>query len=85
VQHCEVVDVEPEADRSVVRIADGGEQVADLVIRADGVRSVVKRAIFGKDDESNLFIMKKRINNVIVEYAFYYFIFLWTRFPVLRK
>jgi 2-polyprenyl-6-methoxyphenol hydroxylase-like FAD-dependent oxidoreductase len=53
VQHREVVNVELEADRSVVRFADGGEQVADLVIGADGVRSIVKRAIFGEEDEKS--------------------------------
>lgn len=51
VQHREVVDVGLEADRSVVRFADGGKQTTDLVIGADGVRSVVKQAIFGEKDE----------------------------------
>jgi 2-polyprenyl-6-methoxyphenol hydroxylase-like FAD-dependent oxidoreductase len=50
VQHRKVVDVELEADRSVVRFADGGKQAADLVIGADGVRSVIKRAMFGEKD-----------------------------------
>jgi 2-polyprenyl-6-methoxyphenol hydroxylase-like FAD-dependent oxidoreductase len=38
-----------------------------------------------KSQARNLFIMEKRFNNVIVEYALYCFIFLWTRFPVLSK
>jgi 2-polyprenyl-6-methoxyphenol hydroxylase-like FAD-dependent oxidoreductase len=38
-----------------------------------------------KSQARSLFIMKKRINNVIVEYALYCFIFLWTRFPVLGR
>ncbi|KAJ4359398.1 hypothetical protein N0V95_002229 [Ascochyta clinopodiicola] len=51
VRHGEVVDVELEKDRSVVRFADGMSKIADLVIGADGVRSVVKRAIFGEEGE----------------------------------
>lgn len=50
VQHREVVKVDMEADRSIVRFADGTSKIADLVIGADGVRSVVKQAIFGKED-----------------------------------
>jgi 2-polyprenyl-6-methoxyphenol hydroxylase-like FAD-dependent oxidoreductase len=38
-----------------------------------------------KSQARNLFVMKEKINNVNVEYAFYCFIFLWTRFPVLGK
>lgn len=37
--------------RPKVRFADGEEEEADLVIGADGVRSVVKKALFGDDDE----------------------------------
>jgi 2-polyprenyl-6-methoxyphenol hydroxylase-like FAD-dependent oxidoreductase len=51
VQHGEVVDVELEPDRAVVRFADGASRIADLVIGADGVRSVVKRVIFGEEDK----------------------------------
>jgi 2-polyprenyl-6-methoxyphenol hydroxylase-like FAD-dependent oxidoreductase len=40
---------------------------------------------FIKSQARNLFIMKKRINNIIAEYAFYCFIFLWTRSSVLGK
>jgi 2-polyprenyl-6-methoxyphenol hydroxylase-like FAD-dependent oxidoreductase len=53
VQHGEVVDVELESDRSIVRFADGATKMADLVIGADGVRSIVKRAIFGREDETH--------------------------------
>lgn len=53
VQHREVVGVDLEADRSVIRFADGTSKIADLVIGADGVRSVVKQAIFGKEDEKS--------------------------------
>jgi 2-polyprenyl-6-methoxyphenol hydroxylase-like FAD-dependent oxidoreductase len=51
VQHGEVVDVELEPDRAVVRFADGASRIPDLVIGADGVRSVVKRVIFGEEDK----------------------------------
>jgi 2-polyprenyl-6-methoxyphenol hydroxylase-like FAD-dependent oxidoreductase len=42
-----------ESDRSIVRFADGAIKIADLVIGADGVRSIVKRAVFGREDETN--------------------------------
>ena len=31
----------------------------------------------------NIYITNKRINNIIVEYLFYCFIYLWTNFPVI--
>jgi 2-polyprenyl-6-methoxyphenol hydroxylase-like FAD-dependent oxidoreductase len=53
VQHGEVVDVQLGPDRPVVRFADGASRIADLVIGADGVRSVVKRAVFDEKDVSH--------------------------------
>jgi 2-polyprenyl-6-methoxyphenol hydroxylase-like FAD-dependent oxidoreductase len=38
-----------------------------------------------KSQARNLFILKERKDNIIVEYALYFFIFLWTRFPFLGK
>lgn len=38
-----------------------------------------------KSQARNLFVTKKKIDNVVFEYAFYFFILLWTRFPVLGK
>lgn len=38
-----------------------------------------------KSQARNLFIMKRRINNIFVEYALYWFILLWTRFRMLGK
>ena len=46
-----VIHVDLNGAKPVVRLADGRAEDADLVIGADGARSVVKRAIFGKDDE----------------------------------
>lgn len=40
-----------ERGRPVVRLGDGAEEEADLVVGADGVRSVVKRGMFGVYDE----------------------------------
>ncbi|KAK0723361.1 hypothetical protein B0T26DRAFT_706259 [Lasiosphaeria miniovina] len=39
--------------RPVVHFADGSRDDADLVVGADGVRSVVKKALFGHEDESS--------------------------------
>ena len=47
-----VIGVDLSGEKPVVKLADGGEEEADLVIGADGVRSIVKKAIFGQDDES---------------------------------
>ncbi|KAL1845138.1 hypothetical protein VTK73DRAFT_1055 [Phialemonium thermophilum] len=53
VQHRQVASVDLDGPRPVVRFAEGGgQEEADLVIGADGVRSVVKRALFGEDDET---------------------------------
>ena len=50
IQHRKVIDLvippEPSADKTVVKFADGTEEVADLVIGADGLRSVVRKAMF---------------------------------------
>ncbi|KAK9775140.1 putative FAD/NAD(P)-binding domain-containing protein [Seiridium cardinale] len=51
IRYRKVVEVDLERKRPIVRFADGEEEDADLVIGADGVRSVVKRAIFGEEDE----------------------------------
>lgn len=51
IQYRKVVHVDLDGRKPIVRFADGGEEDADLVIGADGVRSVVKRAIFGDEDE----------------------------------
>lgn len=48
-----VVRVDVDGEQPVVRFADGRLEVADLVVGADGVHSVVKRAIFGEDDEKH--------------------------------
>ncbi|KAF2404594.1 extracellular salicylate hydroxylase/monooxygenase [Trichodelitschia bisporula] len=41
-----------EAGKPVVRFVDGEEEEADLVIGADGVRSVVKKGVFGEVDQA---------------------------------
>lgn len=51
IQYRKVVQVDLEGRKPIVKFADGGEEDADLVIGADGVRSVVKKAIFGDDNE----------------------------------
>jgi 2-polyprenyl-6-methoxyphenol hydroxylase-like FAD-dependent oxidoreductase len=50
IQHRKVVEVDLDGIKPIVRFENGGEEVADLVIGADGVRSVVKSAIFGEED-----------------------------------
>lgn len=47
----EVVQVDLSGKRPTVRFADGGLDDADMVVGADGVRSVVKKALFGREDE----------------------------------
>jgi 2-polyprenyl-6-methoxyphenol hydroxylase-like FAD-dependent oxidoreductase len=60
------------------------QDAIDLAIRAlYQIRNPQVQTI--KSQARNLFIMKKRVNNVIAEYALYCFIFLWTRFPVSSK
>ncbi|RYO97378.1 hypothetical protein DL765_011222 [Monosporascus sp. GIB2] len=51
IQYRKVVDVDLSGEKPVVKFADGGEEDADLVIGADGVRSVVKKGLFGEDDK----------------------------------
>ena len=43
------VDVVPRGERAEARFADGSSTVADLVIGADGIHSVVRQALFGAD------------------------------------
>ncbi|KAK0627936.1 hypothetical protein B0T14DRAFT_493933 [Immersiella caudata] len=45
-----VVNVDLSGKRPVVQFADGEFEEADLVVGADGVKSVVKKAIFGEQD-----------------------------------
>jgi 2-polyprenyl-6-methoxyphenol hydroxylase-like FAD-dependent oxidoreductase len=66
VQHGEVVDVELEPDRAVVRFADGASRIADLVIGADGVRSVVKRVIFGEEDKKCYAPVYEYVHNSLI-------------------
>ena len=47
-----VVEVNLDGERPVVYFADGGREDADLVVGADGVRSVVKKALFSHEDQS---------------------------------
>ena len=51
IQYRKVIDVDFSREKAFVKFADGGEEDADLVVGADGVRSVVKKAIFGEEDE----------------------------------
>lgn len=51
IQHRKVIAVELDGEKPLVKFADGGQEDADLVIGADGVRSVVKRGIFGAENE----------------------------------
>lgn len=51
VQYRAVVTVNLSGEKPVVKFADGGEESADLVIGAEGVRSAVKKAIFGEDND----------------------------------
>ena len=46
-----IVNVELWGKKPIVKFACGGEEAADLVVGADGVRSVVKKAIFGEENE----------------------------------
>jgi len=51
IQYRKIIAVSLDGEKPVVTFADGEEETADLVVGADGVRSVVKRAIFGEEDE----------------------------------
>lgn len=46
----ECVGVETHANRAVVRFKNGHTDEADLVIGADGIRSAVRAALFGRDE-----------------------------------
>lgn len=52
IQYRTVADVDLNGKKPVVKFADGGQESADLVIGAEGVRSVVKKAIF-EDNNDN--------------------------------
>lgn len=41
-----------DGERPVVYFADSGREDADLVVGADGVRSVVKKALFSHENRS---------------------------------
>ncbi|KAK0701280.1 hypothetical protein B0H67DRAFT_500654 [Lasiosphaeris hirsuta] len=49
IQYRRVTDVDLTGEKPIVRFDDGGEDDADLVVGADGVRSVVKRALFAEE------------------------------------
>ena len=52
VQYRKMVRVsERKSGKRVVRFEDGGEEECDLLIGADGVRSTVRKALFGEDEE----------------------------------
>jgi salicylate hydroxylase len=42
--------IEEASDRTVLMFADGSEAAAEIVIGADGVRSVIRRALYGDDN-----------------------------------
>jgi len=52
IQYRKVVDVDVSAPKPIVKFSDGEEEEADLVIGADGVRSAVKKGIFGAENET---------------------------------
>lgn len=52
IQYRRVAEVDLSGEKPLVRFEDAGEEIADLVVGADGARSVVKRAIFGEKDHS---------------------------------
>lgn len=47
-----VVEVNLDGERPVVYFADSGREDADLVVGADGVRSVAKKALFSHENRS---------------------------------
>ena len=51
IRYRKVVEVDLSGEKPIVKFADGGEEDADLVVGADGVRSVVKKAMFGEENE----------------------------------
>lgn len=40
-----------EGNKPRVRFSDGGEEIADLVVGADGIRSPLRKALFGEGEE----------------------------------
>jgi len=52
IRYRRVTKVDLSGDRPIVYFADGGRDDGDLVVGADGVRSVVKRALFGDENET---------------------------------
>ena len=40
-----------EGSRPTIRFSDGGEETADLVVGADGIRSPLRKALFGEGEE----------------------------------
>ncbi|KAK2040010.1 FAD/NAD(P)-binding domain-containing protein [Colletotrichum somersetense] len=52
IQYRKAVAVDLSGAKPVVRFADGGEESADLVLGADGVRSVVKKAVLGPTQDA---------------------------------
>lgn len=57
IQYQRVVDVDLSGYKPVVKLADGRTQEADLVIGADGARSVVRKALF-KDDADGKYALE---------------------------
>ena len=51
IRYRKVIEVALTGKKPCVKFADGGEEDTDLLVGADGVRSVVKKAIFGQDDD----------------------------------
>lgn len=51
IRYRKVIKVDLGGRKPLVKFADGGEEEADLIVGADGVRSIVKKAIFGQDNE----------------------------------
>lgn len=47
-----VIDVVPDGERALVRCDDRAERSADVVVGADGIRSAVRRALFGPQPTS---------------------------------
>lgn len=51
IKYRKVVNVDLSGAKPMVSFADGGEEEADLVIGADGVKSIVKKGIFGEEND----------------------------------
>ena len=52
IKYRKVVKVDLSGKRPLARFADGGEEDADLIVGADGVRSIIKKAVFGQDNDN---------------------------------